>query len=61
MKYAIVKNEKVTAVVVWDSVTPWDAEGEKIAIPEDSPVGPDWDYIDGEFVDNRPPYNLEGK
>lgn len=59
MKYAIIKNGKVTAVAVWDGVTPWNAEGEKVTLSENLPVGPEWDYIDGEFVDNRPPHNFE--
>jgi hypothetical protein len=59
MKYALIKNGKVTAVIVWDGVTPYHSQAEKIALPEDSPVGPDWDYIDGEFVDNRPAYQSE--
>jgi hypothetical protein len=25
-----------------------------VELPDDSPVGPDWDYSNGNFVDNRP-------
>jgi hypothetical protein len=30
-----------------------------VELADDSPVGPDWDYVDGEFVDNRPQPELE--
>jgi hypothetical protein len=60
MRYALIENGKVTAVIVWDGVSPYKTQAEKIALPEDSPVGPNWDYINGEFIDNRPPYQTEG-
>jgi hypothetical protein len=59
MNYALIEKGKVTAVIVWDGKTPYGTQAEKIALPEGSPVGPDWDYIDGEFVDNRPAYEPE--
>ena len=48
--FAIVDNSKVVNVVVAE---PDFAKSQGwIALPEG--VGIDWDYIDGEFVDNRP-------
>jgi hypothetical protein len=52
--YAIVQDGVVTNVVVWDGETPYNPDGELVEIPEGSTAGIDWDYIDGEFVDNRP-------
>ena len=49
--YAHVANGKVVNVSVW-AETPEDKS--LVKIPEGSPAGIGWDYIDGEFVDNRP-------
>jgi hypothetical protein len=52
---------KVVNVSLWDGVTPWTPAEEVVEIPEGTTAGIDWDYIDGEFVDNRPPLeNLFG-
>lgn len=54
--YAVVDTAtaKVVNVVVWDGVQDYQpGEGlEMVAL--DGPGGIDWDYVDGEFVDNRP-------
>jgi hypothetical protein len=40
---------------VWDGETPWTPEeGEVVEIPVGSFAGIGWDYVNGEFVDNRP-------
>lgn len=50
LKYAIIENEKVINIVVSDLEY---AESQGwVVCPENA--GIDWDYIDGEFVDNRP-------
>jgi hypothetical protein len=49
--YAHILDGKVVNVSLWDS-TPEDKA--LIGIPAGSSAGIDWDYIDGEFVDNRP-------
>jgi hypothetical protein len=54
--YAIIENEKVVNVVIWDGESDWLHEGEAVELT--GPGGIDWDYIDGEFVDNRPVTNL---
>jgi hypothetical protein len=46
---------KVVNVSLWDGVTEWNPAEEVVEIPEGTTAGIDWDYIDGEFVDNRPP------
>ena len=67
--YAHVVNGKVINVSVWDGIQPYDpGEGvEMVPLPYTEEVdehtgetvrryqgGIDWDYVDGEFVDNRP-------
>jgi len=53
--YAVVVDGKVVNVAVWDGETPWTPEeGEVVEIPVGSFAGIGWDYVNGEFVDNRP-------
>jgi len=49
-KYAIVENGKVVNTVLAEA--DFAAEQGWIACQEE--VGIDWDYVDGQFVDNRP-------
>ena len=49
-KFAIIENGKITNTVVAEP--DYAAEKGWIALPDDA--GADWDYIDGQFVDNRP-------
>jgi hypothetical protein len=49
--YAHIVDGKVVNVSLWDQ----EPEDETLVeIPEGSSAGIDWDYTDGEFVDNRP-------
>jgi hypothetical protein len=52
--YALVIEDKVVNVCLWDGETDWTPEGEVVLIPESSSAGIGWDYIDNEFIDNRP-------
>jgi hypothetical protein len=53
--FAHVSGGKVVNVSLWLN----DPEDETlIEIPKESAAGIDWDYIDGEFVDNRPKTEL---
>jgi hypothetical protein len=52
--YAHIVDGKVVNVSVWDGLTPYEPSGELVEIPEGVTAGIDWDYVDGEFVDNRP-------
>lgn len=45
---------KIVNVSLWDGETSWTPAEEVVEIPEGVPAGIDWDYVDGEFVDNRP-------
>ena len=55
-KWACVKNNKVELVIVWDGIKNWlpANDYEMVELTNESFAGIDWDYIDGEFVDNRP-------
>lgn len=50
--YAIIKQGKVTNVIVWDGESDWIYDGEAVEIIGAGGIG--WDYIEGEFIDNRP-------
>jgi hypothetical protein len=52
--YAHIVDGKVVNVSVWDGETQWTPAEEVVEIPEGVTAGIGWDYIDGEFVDNRP-------
>jgi hypothetical protein len=52
--YAHIVDGKVVNVSVWDGVTHWEPSESVVEIPEGIVAGIGWDYIDGEFVDNRP-------
>jgi hypothetical protein len=45
---------KVVNVSLWDGESEWNPSEQTVEILEGSVAGIDWDYIDGEFVDNRP-------
>ena len=51
--FAVIENGKVTNTVVAEP--DYAAEQGWVAIPDGSLAGIDWDYTDGQFVDNRPP------
>ena len=55
-KWACVKDGKVELVIIWDGIEEWSpaADYEMIELSDESFAGVGWDYIDGEFVDNRP-------
>lgn len=52
--YAHIVDGKVVNVSIWDGEAPYSPDEELVEIPEGTVAGIDWDYIDGEFVDNRP-------
>jgi hypothetical protein len=52
--YAHIVDGKVVNVSLWDGVTEWHPTEDVVEIPEGIAAGIDWDYVDGEFVDNRP-------
>ena len=67
--YAVVADGKVVNVIVWDGVSSYDPGEGLTLVPlpfeEDEggtrryTGGIGWDYIDGEFVDNRPVEEFE--
>ena len=59
--WACVKDGKVEQAIVWDGVQEWPPAEQytMVELPDGSPVGIGWDYVDGEFVDNRPQVDEE--
>jgi hypothetical protein len=50
IRYAIVKDDEVVNVVVWDGATEYAPDGELVALADDEPVGPGWSRVKGEWV-----------
>jgi hypothetical protein len=55
-RWACIKDGKVELVILWDGIQVWLPAQDYVMVelPEDSPVGPEWDYTNNKFVDNRP-------
>lgn len=53
-KMAHIVSGKVVNVSLWNGKSAWEPTEEVVEIPEGLIAGIGWDYIDGEFVDNRP-------
>jgi hypothetical protein len=49
-RYAIVKDNEVMNVVIWDGETEYTPGGELVALADDEPVGPGWSRADDEWV-----------
>ena len=55
LKYmAQIIDGKVVNVSVWDGQSDWSPSEQVVEIPDGVTAGIGWDYVDGEFVDNRP-------
>jgi hypothetical protein len=55
-RWACIKDGKVEMVIIWDGSESWLPAKDflMVELPQDSPVGPEWDYTNNKFVDNRP-------
>lgn len=53
-KMAHIVEGKIVNVSKWDGQSNWTPNEEVVEIPEGVIAGIGWDYIDGQFVDNRP-------
>ena len=52
MNYAVVLNDVVTNVIIWDGISDWSpSEGVVVLIPEETSVLIGFNYIDGIFTD----------
>ena len=60
MRYAIVENNEVTNVTLWDGVSEWSPPEGSIAVACSDEVGPGWTYEDGTFVAPPLPPVVEG-
>jgi hypothetical protein len=49
--YAIIEDGKVINVAAWDGESDWEFAEAAVEIIGVAGIG--WDYIDGEFIDNR--------
>ena len=49
--FAVVLEEKVENIIVWDGESPFEIEGSLVEIPEGLFVDIGFNYIDGVFVD----------
>jgi hypothetical protein len=49
-RYALVQDDRVVNVVLWDGETDYTPNGELVALADDSPVGPGWSRVKGEWV-----------
>ena len=66
--YAVIDNGLVVNTIVWDGIQPYDP-GKNVTLaplPYEEKDGErrytggiGWDYVDGEFVDNRPVEDME--
>jgi hypothetical protein len=52
MNYAHIKNGKVINTIIWDGKSELPYADELVPLPDNVGIG--WDYIDSEFIDNRP-------
>ena len=55
-RWACIRDGKIEQVIVWDGVQDWAPAKTytMVEIVEGVSAGIGWDYVDGEFVDNRP-------
>jgi hypothetical protein len=52
--YAEIVDGRIANVILWDGKTEFNPGMELVEIPEGSPAGIGWDYLNQKFVDNRP-------
>ena len=53
-RYAHIVNGVVVNVSLWDGESTWTPAEDVVEISDGVTAGIGWDYVDGEFVDNRP-------
>lgn len=56
MEYAHIKDNKVINVIIWDGKSELSYADELVLLTNNAGIG--WDYINGEFIDNRPKTNV---
>jgi hypothetical protein len=49
-RYALVQGDDVVNVVMWDGATPYEPDGELVALADDEAVGPGWTRKKGKWV-----------
>ena len=48
-RYAHIADDQIINVIIWDGEERYEAEGELLAVPDDSPLGIGWTRVDGEW------------
>ncbi len=49
-RYALIENNQVVNVVLWDGETEYKPDSEIFALADDEPVGPGWKRKNGKWV-----------
>lgn len=49
-RYAIINDNAVVNVVLWDGETPYNPDGVLVLIPEEQAVDTSWSYANDEFI-----------
>jgi hypothetical protein len=59
--WAVIDGDLVVNTIVWDGKSDWTPPEatELVSLADHPHVGIGWDYVDGEFVDNRPVEEFE--
>lgn len=58
-KYAIVKDEEVVNVALWDGEAEWQPDGQIVEVPSGLSVGPGWRFADGQWTaPEREPHDI---
>jgi hypothetical protein len=52
--YAVIKNNIVENVIVWDGIVEFSIDGELVEITESNPASIGFLYQDGQFIDPNP-------
>lgn len=54
-KYALIIDNKVENIILWDGESEYEFSSSLVLIPDGLFVDIGFDYIDGEFIDPNPP------
>lgn len=49
-RVALIDNDTVTNVALWDGSAEWQPEGETLELADDSPIGPGWTRSGAEWI-----------
>lgn len=55
MKYAIIKDGKVTNIIEYDGKSKYKADGDLVKVPADSTASTGWEYKNDKFIEPPKP------